>query len=56
MRQSVKTALLWPVIFAAAVIDGCYDIFWYSVIVGRPAWMKGRNPMRDLVTLFRRTE
>lgn len=53
--RSVKAVFLWPVIFVVAVIDGCYDVLWYSLIVGRPAWMKGRNPIRELATLLGRT-
>lgn len=50
---SMRRWLLWPVIFTVAVIDGCYDVLWSCVIVGQPAWMKGRSLMRDLAEVLR---
>lgn len=54
--MNLLRAILFPVAMLAAIIDGCFDVFWYCVIVGRPAWLRGREtPIHAARDFFRRS-
>lgn len=53
--KAVLRAMLWPLAFVALVMHDCFNVFWYCVIVGRPAWIRDhKNPVQEMAELFGR--
>ena len=54
--MNVLRMVLFPIVVLIAILDGCYDVFWYCTIAGRPAWLRDREtPIEAARDLFRRS-
>jgi hypothetical protein len=57
MVKTVLRIVLWPVAFIALVMHDCFNVLWYSVFIGRPAWIRDhKNPIQEMAEMFRSTK